>query len=239
MRRPSRLWPLFVISILGSCADGEFVGSQRAVKKDDCKEDGPGCKKLLELGEPTESLAETTGEETKGGTTPGTLTPDSGSVKVGVVVTGSTTTPATSTTDGLCTIPRTNVGVSAKRMGPNWRCKQESMTIADAIVLPDDATDIDIKIVQYGVDDWNPCTKINGQVIGCNRKEKTQCTSGGPGPRVSQYNFDLSPHLKAGSNELYVESFNKHTYWSMWFTVQGTYKSLQQGCKHSLKLIKN
>lgn len=238
MMRSMKVNSLIVVLMVAACADGEFSGNQRAFKKQDCKPGDEGCKKGLELGEPVDSLPETTGE-TKGSDPNGTLTNDAGKAKVNVSIgPSSTSTPAPSP-DGVCTIPPTNVGVSAKLMGPNWRCKLETMTIPDAIVLPGDATEIDVKITQYGVDDWNPCTKLNGKEIGCNRNEKKACTAGGPGPRVSKFDFDLSQHLKAGTNELYVESFNKHTYWSMWFTVSGTYKSLQEGCKHSLKLIKN
>lgn len=236
----AKFYPMFVILLFASCADGQFSGNQRAQKKHECKPGDEACRKGLELGEPTGSLPETT-VDTKGSDPNGTLTNGAGKpkAKVNVAIGPSNSTTETPSADGVCSIPPTNVGVSAKLMGPNWRCKIESMTIPDAIVLPADATDINVKITQYGVDDWNPCTKLNGKEIGCSRDEKKECTVGGPGPRYTKFDSDLSQYLKPGANELYVESFNKHTYWSMWFTVTGTYKSLQEGCKHSLKLIKD
>lgn len=219
----------FLVTV--SCANGEFLGSQRGTQ--DCRGGESGCKKDIMLGEAVDSLQETTSEDSNS-------TPAKGqTVAVGVEISGSqSSTSSSSQSDGLCTIPATNVGVSGKLMGKNWYCRLDTMSIPDAVVLPSDAYDINVKITQYGVDDWNPCAKLNGHEIICNKKEKTVCTGGGPGPRSSKFDFDLSPHLKAGQNELYVESFNKHTYWSMWFTVEGTYRTNQEGCNHSLKLIK-
>jgi hypothetical protein len=138
----------------------------------------------------------------------------------------------------ICTISPTNVGVSNRYMGGAWYCRTNSMTIADAIVLPSDASEISIKISKYGVDDWNPCTSLNGTIIGCNRAERTFCGGGGPGPRESPYTKDISSMLKPGSNSLYVESFNKHTYWSMWINISGTYRTRQATCSHSTKEVK-
>ena len=228
---------IFGFATIVSCSNGEFLSAQRVTR--DCKSGEAGCKKDLELGEATDSLQETTGTTSKPDSSVATTTTTTPKVKVSVDINGSTQTATSSESGTVCTIPATNIGVSGKRMGPNWHCKLESMSIPDAVVLPSDAYEIDVKITQYGVDDWNPCTKLNGKEIACNRNEKSQCTGGGPGPRISKFDFDLGNHLKAGSNELYVESFNKHTYWSMWFTVQGTYKTNQEGCTHTLKLIKN
>ncbi len=136
-----------------------------------------------------------------------------------------------------CTIPPSMVGVNNLITGGNYTCKVNSRTINNAIVLPMDATEIKIKITRYGVDDWNPCTSLNGTSLGCNRGEKTVCSPGGPGPRVTAFNKDISSILKPGANSLYVESFNKHTFWSMWIGITGTYKTQGAACAHSLKVI--
>ena len=138
----------------------------------------------------------------------------------------------------LCTIPLAFAGVDSRKIGGGWNCRTHSLTIQDAIVLPSDATNISFRTTSYGVDDWNPCTSLNGTVLGCNRAEKTSCTPGGPGPRVSAYNKDISSILHPGSNSLYVESFNKHTYWTMYITIKGTYVTSQATCGFSSKLLK-
>jgi hypothetical protein len=136
-----------------------------------------------------------------------------------------------------CTIAPSIVGVNNLLTGGAYTCKVNSRTINDAIVLPADATEINVKIIRYGVDDWNPCTSLNGTSLGCNRAEKTVCTSGGPGPRVTEFNKDISSILRPGANSLYVESFNKHTLWSMWIGITGTYKTQGATCTHSVKAI--
>lgn len=230
MRSVSKVFYILGMAVGVSCSNGEFISSQRMSR--DCKGGEAGCKKDIMLGESTDKLPETTGSEVSTSTSTASQT-----VGVGVDISGSVS--STSSESGtVCTIPATNIGVSNLYKGPNWHCKLEKLSIPDAVVLPSDAYDIAVSVTHYAVDDWNPCTRLNGQEILCNTAEKKVCTGGGPGPRWKEYDFDLSKHLKPGPNELYVESFNKHTYWSMWFTVQGTYKTKQEGCTHTLKLIK-
>lgn len=163
-----------------------------------------------------------------------------GSVNMSDSSCGSVTLPAAGPPELRCTIPSgIRAGVEDLLMGGLWLCQTYSRTIPDAIVLPTDAYDIKIAVSEYRVDDWNPCTSINGQIIDCNRSEQTFCSIGGPGPRVSSYYKDISSLLHGGSNSLYVESYNKHTYWSMWIGITGTYSTRQPSCQHSFRLITN
>ena len=137
----------------------------------------------------------------------------------------------------LCKIPAVSVGVGNRLMGGNYYCQTCSLTIPNAIVLPSDATNISFQMTMYGVDDWNPCIILNGHVLACNRGEKNSCTAGGPGPRTTGLNRDISRFLNPGSNKLYVESYNKHTYWSMWVMIRGTYITQQATCGFSRRLL--
>ena len=109
-----------------------------------------------------------------------------------------------------------------------------SKKIADAVVLPADATNISISTVQFGVDDYEPYITINGQKVLDLRAEDKETMEKKHvllKPRDFPKVVDLSAILKPGSNELYVESYNLTTLWAVHLEIKGTY-STAGACSH-------
>lgn len=119
-----------------------------------------------------------------------------------------------------------DVTIGAYHTYANWENRLRSETIADAVVLPADATNIAIATVQFGVDDYKPYITINDKEVLNLRAEAAQK------PRDFAKVVDLSAILKPGSNKLYVESFNVTSLWAVHLEIKGTY-STAGACNHS------
>jgi hypothetical protein len=129
-----------------------------------------------------------------------------------------------------CTIPETKVGYFANTVWcPSNNCwKWLDASLVQGIQLPTDARNISIKALQAFVDDWSPQIKINGNKLIW-KDDPTDTPSG-----WHTLNKDISAWLKGGANLVYVGSYNKHTYWSIFFEISGSYQT-QGTCSHSVK----
>jgi hypothetical protein len=119
-----------------------------------------------------------------------------------------------------------DVTIGAQHTYANWENRLRSQTIADAVVLPADATNIAISTVKFGVDDYKPYVAINDKEVLNLRSEGAQK------PRDFAKVVDLSAILKPGSNKLYVESFNATSLWAAHLEIRGSY-STAGACNHS------
>ena len=99
--------------------------------------------------------------------------------------------------------------------------------MTNALVLPAEASNIAIKTVQFGVDDYQPYISMNDQVVLNISSEAVQK------PRDFAAVVDLSKIIKAGANKLYIKSFNVTAHWSVHMEVKGTY-STAGACNHTL-----
>jgi hypothetical protein len=118
-----------------------------------------------------------------------------------------------------------DVKIGAQHTYGNWENRLRSQTIAEAVVLPADATNIAISTVQFGVDDYKPYVAINDKEVLNLRAEAARK------PRNFAKVVDLSAILKPGSNKLYVESFNATSLWAAHLQIKGTY-STAGACEH-------
>jgi hypothetical protein len=92
------------------------------------------------------------------------------------------------------------------------------------IVFPADAEEISAEARGGDVDDWDPTIRINGSVF---------YTKGGGG--TFTINKAIT-NLRAGNNRVHVRAFNKHTYFSVFFRISGTYKA--STCTHVIRFLR-
>ena len=78
------------------------------------------------------------------------------------------------------------------------------------------------------VDDWSPRISINGNRLIW-RDDPTNTAS-----TWRTLNTNISAWLRGGDNVVYVGSYDKHNYWSIYFEIGGSYQT-KGGCSHSVK----
>ena len=88
------------------------------------------------------------------------------------------------------------------------------------IQLPSDATNIQLRARTGDADDANPYIWINGKAF--------YSKAGGGAFAIAKQ----IPNLKAGSNSFTLQAWNKHTYFSVWFIIAGTYEATS--CDHKI-----
>lgn len=131
-----------------------------------------------------------------------------------------------------CPVTNRLVGVSSKYFSGNNLNRFEQRTLADGIVLPSDAHGISMVMTSVTVDDWSPEIKING-VLAYQQNDTNR-----PQPRTIVTNQSIGYLLRGGSNAIFVKSYNKHTYWSTYFSVSGGYFTYGS-CSDSFSLVSN
>jgi hypothetical protein len=127
-----------------------------------------------------------------------------------------------------CKLVNKNVGVSSDlTCGANWCNTWRDASLAKGIVLPDDATNISLKVSDVHVDDWSPYISINGQWL-------VKYDEANLAPRTFTINKDISTWVKPGINVVYVGAWNKHTFWTTYFILSGSYQTVS-GCNHEFR----
>jgi type II secretory pathway pseudopilin PulG len=127
-----------------------------------------------------------------------------------------------------CSLSNKRVGVQGNlACNAQWCNTWREVTLSKGIILPSDATNISLKVSDVHVDDWSPYISINGHWL-------VKYDEANLAPRTFTINKDISAWVKPGINVVYVGSWNKHTYWTTFFLVSGSYKTAGS-CNHEFR----
>jgi hypothetical protein len=124
----------------------------------------------------------------------------------------------------LCNVSN-KVGIWGRNCGHDW-CSQTETYGGNWIQLPNDATNINFRASTGIVDDQDPKIWINGGLF-----YQSNATIGN-----IAINKNIN-NLRAGPNNVKVSAWNKHTFFSVFFSVTGTYEAAS--CTHQIAWCKN